>query len=103
MDGKRAKERPREGQAIYKMQNATDERRLTYQQSLTSRMLTVDIAKFNGRRPVFNFWSINLQFPTLFVLIGTTLAYGTTWRLSGEHARPITGPGKSPPILLPVC
>lgn len=49
-------------QAIYKMLNATDERRLTYQQSLTSRMLTVDNTKFNGRRPVFNFYTINSAF-----------------------------------------
>lgn len=65
-------------------------------------MLTVDNAKFNGRRPVFNFWatiSAFLQFSgwvfyfLLYIFFNWDYSdYGTTWRLSGEHARPITGP-----------
>ena len=59
--------------------------------------------KFNGRRSVFNFWMINsafLQYSLLRILFNFIYwdhsDYGTTWRLSGEHAKPITGPGKVP-------
>lgn len=62
-------------------------------------MLTVDNAKFNGRRPVFNFWTTKsafLQFSAQDFFIGTALATeplgGFRGTREADHGPPVKSP-----------